>query len=119
MKKIIYCVKIIKCCQNFRKEENRKYIFLSDRYILNFQNYKFSFWNEWASSDVKAIKEGKEDEKWVIVLRNLEKIMPKLGCNKTSIYSTIAELGKNNIKDEPTFLKYMREVVQNLEIFKS
>ena len=28
-------------------------------------------------------------------------------------------LGKNNIKDEPTFLKYMREVVQNLEIFKN
>ena len=122
-KRIIYCVKLIKCCQNFRKEENRKYIFLSDVLYPKFAKLQiisdFSFWNEWASSDVKAIKEGKEDEKWVIVLRNLEKIMPKLGCNKTSIYSTIAELGKNNIKDEPTFLKYMREVVQNLEIFKS
>ena len=122
-KRLIYCLKLIKCCQNFRKEENKKFIYLSDILYPKFQKLQIisdlNFWKEWSLLDFKSQKVGKDDDKWIITFRNLEKIMPKLGCNKTSIYSTIAELAKNNIKDEPTFLRYMREVVQNLEIFKS
>ena len=122
-KRLIYCVKLIKCCQNFRKEENKKYIYLSDVLYPKFQKLQIlsepDFWKEWALLDLKLYKEGSDDEKWIIVLKNIEKIMPNLGYNKTSIYSTIADLGQSNIKDEPTFLRFMREVVQNLEIFKN
>ena len=41
-----------------------------------------------------------------------------LGNNKTLIYTTIADLAKENIHDEQKFLRYMKEVVKNLGIFK-
>ena len=59
-----------------------------------------------------------EDEKWVICLDNIKLAMIKIGFNKTIIYSIVANLAKNNIKEETVFLKYMRKVVEELQIFK-
>ena len=59
------------------------------------------------------------DEKWTKGLDDIEKTMIKMGFNKTMVYSTVANLAKENIKEETVFLKHMRKVVENLKIFKS
>ena len=124
-KKLIYCVKLIKSCNNFRKQENKKFIFLSDILFPKLKKYpiveSLEFWKEWALLDIKDNnqKSKTSDEKWVDSLENIEKSMGKMGLNKTIIYSTIANLAKSNIQEETTFLKHMRKVVENLQIFKS
>ena len=123
-KQLIYCVKLIKSCNNFRKEENKKFIFLSDVLFPKLKKFpiieNLEFWKEWALLDVKDNnqKSKTSDEKWTDALDNIEKSMGKMGLNKTIIYSTIANLAKNNIQEETTFLKHMRKVVENLQIFK-
>ena len=123
-KKLIYCVKLIKSCNNFRKEENKKFIFLSDILFPKLKKFPIvedlEFWKEWALLDVKENnqKSKTSDEKWTESLDNIEKSMGKMGLNKTIIYSTIANLAKSNIQEETTFLKHMRKVVENLQIFK-
>ena len=119
---IFYCAKLIKSCQNFKKEENRKLIYLSDILYPKFQKIQFvnelEFWKQWAlllNSDNKVEKD--ENKKWIESLENIEETLPKFGFKKTMIYSTVADLGKDNITDETLFLGYMREVVMKLKIF--
>ena len=125
-KQILYCTRLMKSCQNFRKEENKKFIYLSDVLFPKFQKIplltKIKFWKQWAELLVKEQKDSKklDDDKWIDSLKNIEIIMKKMGFgnNKTLIYSTIADLAKENIHDESKFLRYMKEVVDNLGIFK-
>lgn len=121
-KMIFYCAKLIKSCQNFKKEENRKLKYLSDILYPKFQKVQIvnelEFWKQWAllqNSDNKVEKD--ENKKWVESLKNIEETLPKFGFKKTMIYSTVADLGKDNITDETLFLGYMREVVMKLKIF--
>ena len=123
-KNMTYCVRLVKCCRNFRKEENKKYIFLSDILYPKFKKeLKFIgesvFWKEWALMGVSEQKDPKKNinEKWVESLKDVEKTMGKMGFNKTMIYSTVALLAKENIKEEKIFLKHMKTVVENLKIF--
>ena len=121
-KKLLYVVKLIKCCQNFKKEENKKLIFLSDILYPKMQKIQIlnelEFWKQWALLNINDNKEKEDiDQKWVKSLRNIEETLPKFGFKKTMIYSTLADLSKDNISKEEVFLKYMREVVQNLKIF--
>ena len=121
-KMLFYCAKLIKSCQNFKKEENRKLIYLSDILYPKFKKVQIvselEFWKQWAlllNSDKKA--KNNENKKWVESLKNIEETLPKFGFKKTMIYSTVADLGKDNINDEKLFLGYMREVVMRLKIF--
>ena len=118
---IFYCAKLLKSCQNFIKEENKK-IYLSDILYPKFQKVQIvselEFWKQWAlllNSDNKIEKD--ENKKWIESLKKIEETLPKFGFKKTMIYSTLADLGKDNIKDEAIFLAYMREVVMKLKIF--
>ena len=122
---ITYIVKLIKSCNNFRKEENKKFIYLSDVLYKKFQKIQIlewsEFWKHWAEIDFEDQKNEKisMDEKWTKGLDDIEKTMIKMGFNKTMVYSTVANLAKENIKEETVFLKHMRKVVENLKIFKS
>ena len=125
-KSLIFCVKLIKCCNNFRKEENRKFILLSDVLFPKLKNLqileKKEFWTHWALLEIEdKIKDNElsEDEKWVVSLENIKHTMLKMGFNKTIVYYTVANLAKDNIKEETVFLKYMRKVVEDLKIFTS
>ena len=124
-KKLAYCVKLIKCCQNFIKKENKKYIYLSDILYPKFkENLKFieefDFWKEWALLGINEQKDSKKHihQKWVKILKDIEKTMGKMGLNKTLIYTTVAHLAQENIKNEEIFKKYMKTVVENLQIYK-
>ena len=124
-KKLYYCVKLIKCCKNFRKEENKKYIYLSDILYPKFKkDLKFieesDFWKEWGLIGINEQKDTKRDinHKWVESLKDIEKTMGKMGYNKTLIYSTVAHLAKENIKDNTLFNNHMKTVVHNLKIFQ-
>ena len=124
-KKIIYCIKLMITCENFRKEENKKYIYLSDFLFPKFQKIsfisKFEFWEQWALLLVQKNSKKSMDDKWVDSLKNIEIAMTKMGFNnnKSIIYSTIADLAKSNIRDESKFLNLMKGVVDHLGIIKS
>ena len=119
---LFYCAKLLKSCQNFKKDDSRKLIYLSDILYPKFQKVpivsELEFWKQWAlllNSDNKGQKD--ENKKWIESLKNIEETLPKFGFKKTMIYSTVADLGKDNITDETLFLGYMREVVMKLKIF--
>ena len=125
-KKLLYIVKLMISCQKFRKEENKKFIYLSDVLFPKYFDFplknEFDFWKQWALLLVDEQKDSKKsmDDKWIESLKNIEIVMPKLGFsnNKTFIYSTIANLAKTYIHDETKFLKHMKDVVDHLGIFK-
>ena len=123
-KKILYCVRLMITCQNFRKEENKKYIYLSDVLFPKFQKIpfisKFEFWEQWALALVQKDSKKSMDDKWVDSLKNIEIAMTKMGFsnNKSKIYSTIADLAKRNIHDKSKFLNLMKDIVDHLGIYK-
>ena len=121
---LVYYVKLLKCCNNFRKKDNKKFIYLSDALFPKLKKIqileKIEFWEKWGNLEITDQSKDNisEDEKWVISLDNIKLAMIKIGFNKTIIYSIVANLAKNNIKEETVFLKYMRKVVEELQIFK-
>ena len=121
-RKLIYIVKLAKSCQNFRKEENKRYIYLSDILFPKFQKIQlfseFDFWKEWALIEINEKKDEKDiNKRWTKILKCLMKIMPQIGLHKSVIFSTIADLAKENIKDETIFSEFMKEVLSNLQIY--
>ena len=121
---LIYYVKLLKCCNNFRKRDNKKFIYLSDVLFPKLKKIQIleaiEFWDKWGQLEIADQSKDNisEDEKWVICLDNIKLAMIKIGFNKTIIYSIVANLAKNNIKEETVFLKYMRKVVEELQIFR-
>lgn len=121
---LVYYVKLMKCCNNFRKKDNKKFIYLSDALFPKLKKIQIledlKFWENWGILEIEDQSKDNigEDEKWVISLDNIKNAMIKIGFNKTLIYSIVANLAKNNIKEETIFLKYMRKVVEELQIFK-
>jgi hypothetical protein len=124
-KNLIYCVKLVKSCHHFRKVENKKDIYLCDTLYPKFQKFPLisekKFWKEWANLDLNEENNennGNEDKnkKSVKSLENIMCSMSKIGFNKTLIYSTIVEIAKENITEEPVFLNFMKKVVEYLKI---
>ena len=123
-KNLILIVKLFRCCNNFKMEENKKYIYLSDVFYPKCKNLEIftqEFWEEWALLDISEEKNEKDmDQKWIKSLEKIESIMSKIGFNKTEIYSIVAELGQKNIKNEDTFSDYNKKLVcENLKIYHS
>ena len=121
-RKMTYIVKLVKCCFNFRKEGYKR-LYLSDILIPKFQKYpiisELEFWKEWTLLYIDKQKdENNINIKWEKSLKNLMIVMPKFGLNKSVIYSTIADLAKENIKDEPMYLSFMKEIASDLKILK-
>ena len=62
-------------CQNFRREENKKYIYLSDALFPKFRKIpfisKFEFWEQWALALVQKNSKKSMDDKWVDSLKNI------------------------------------------------
>ena len=77
-----------------------------------------NFWKEYAKLYIEenCNKNMANDDKWVECLERIEKIMPVMGLKKTMIYSTLADIGKNNI-EESRFSDLMKDVTSRLKIF--
>ena len=78
----------------------------------------FNFWKEYADLYIKddLSKNMNKDDKWIECLEKIEKIMPMMGLKKTMIYSTLADIGKNNIEDSK-FSELMKGITVRLKIF--
>ena len=117
-KQMFYLLRLIKCCDNFKKEEK----FLSDVLYPKLDKIKiindFNFWKEYADLYIKddLSKNMNKDDKWIECLEKIEKIMPMMGLKKTMIYSTLADIGKNNIEDAK-FSELMKGITVRLKIF--
>ena len=79
----------------------------------------FNFWKEYAKLYIEdnCSKNMTNDDKWIECLNKIEKIMPMMGLKKTMIYSTLADIGKNNI-EESKFSDLMKEVISRLKIYE-
>ena len=118
-KKMFYFLRLIKCCDNFTKDGKSLteilYPKLDKIQMLN----DFNFWKEYAKLYIEdnCSKNMTNDDKWIECLNKIEKIMPMMGLKKTMIYSTLADIGKNNI-EESKFSDLMKEVVSRLKIYE-
>ena len=118
-KKLFYALRLIKCCDNFTKEEKSLddfvYPKLDKIQIINEEN----FWKEYANLYIKdnTDKNMDKSDRWIECLNKIEEIMPLMGLKKTMIYTTLASLGKDNIEGNK-FSKLMKDIIQRLDIYK-
>ena len=118
-KKMFYFLRLIKCCDNFTKDGKSLvelvYPKLDKIQMIN----DFNFWKEYAKLYIEdnCSKNMTNDDKWIECLNKIEKIMPMMGLKKTMIYSTLADIGKNNI-EESKFSDLMKDVIGRLKIYE-
>ena len=118
-KKKFYFIRLVKCCDNFTKDGK----YLAETLYPKLDKIKmindFDFWKEYAKLYIQdnCNKNKNIDDKWIESLNKIEKIMPMMGLKKTMIYSTLAEIGKNNI-EEKKFSKLMKQVITRLKIYE-
>ena len=118
-KKCIYCSQLVKCCENFRTKEkslaDTLYPKMGKIQILNEENV----WKEYANIYLKdnCSEEMDKDDKWIECLKRMRDIMTIMGLNKTMIYSTLANLGKDNMT-ESKFSELMKFIINSLKIYE-
>ena len=118
-KKMFYFLRLIKCCDNFTKDGKSLTEILYPKLDKIQMINDFNFWKEYAKLYIEdnCSKNMTNDEKWIECLNKIEKIMPMMGLKKTMIYSTLADIGKNNI-EEGKFSDLMKEVISRLKIYE-
>ena len=117
-KKIYYVSHLIKSCDNFTKDKKSLSEVLYPKLDKIMMINDINFWKEYAKLYIEenCNKNMANDDKWVECLERIEKIMPVMGLKKTMIYSTLADIGKNNI-EESRFSDLMKDVTSRLKIF--
>ena len=109
----------MKCCENFRTKEkslaDTLYPKMGKIQILNEENV----WKEYANIYLKdnCSEEMDKDDKWIECLKRMRDIMTIMGLNKTMIYSTLANLGKDNMT-ESKFSELMKFIINSLKIYE-
>ena len=118
-KKMFYFLRLIKCCDNFTKDGKSLTEILYPKLDKIQMINDFNFWKEYAKLYIEdnCSKNMTNDDKWIECLNKIEKIMPMMGLKKTMIYSTLADIGKNNI-EESKFSDLMKEVISRLKIYE-
>ena len=118
-KKMFYFLRLIKCCDNFTKDGKSLTEILYPKLDKIQMINDFNFWKEYAKLYVEdnCGEITNKDDKWIECLNKIEKIMPMMGLKKTMIYSTLADIGKNNI-EESKFSDLMKEVISRLKIYE-
>ena len=118
-KKMFYFLRLIKCCDNFTKDGKSLTEILYPKLDKIQMINDFNFWKEYAKLYIEdnCSKNMANDDKWIECLNKIEKIMPMMGLKKTMIYSTLADIGKNNI-EESKFSDLMKEVIGRLKIYE-
>ena len=118
-KKMFYFLRLIKCCDNFTKDGKSLTEILYPKLDKIQMINDFNFWKEYAKLYIEdnCSKNMTNDDKWIECLNKIEKIMPMMGLKKTMIYSTLADIGKNNI-EESKFSDLMKEVIGRLKIYE-
>ena len=118
-KKMFYFLRLMKSCDNFTKDGKSLvelvYPKLDKIQMIN----DFNFWKEYAKLYIEdnCSNNMTNDEKWIECLNKIEVIMPMMGLKKTMIYSTLADIGKNNI-EESKFSDLMKDVIGRLKIYE-
>ncbi len=118
-KKMFYFLRLIKCCDNFTKDGKSLTEILYPKLDKIQMINDLNFWKEYAKLYIEdnCSKNMTNDDKWIECLNKIEKIMPMMGLKKTMIYSTLADIGKNNI-EESKFSDLMKEVIGRLKIYE-
>ena len=118
-KKIFYSARLFKCCDNFTKDEKSLasiiYPKLDKIHIINETN----FWREYAKLylDDKFDKNLNNDDHWVNCLKQMKNLLLILKLKNSVIYSILAELGKNIVK-ENKFSRLMKDIISSLRIYE-
>ena len=120
---LLYCVKLVKSCSNFKKYGiNKNVIFLSDTLYPKLHDFRIvniiDFWKKWVETDdsLKEIDKDNKDQKYFICLEKIHLIMAKMRLKKGFILSVVGEFAKENITNQIIFSSLMKKVVENLII---
>ena len=118
-KKIFYSARLFKCCDNFTKDQKPLasilYPKLDKIQIIN----ETDFWKEYAKLylEDKFNKNLSNDDDWVNCLKQMKNLMLILKLKNSVIYSILAELGKNIVK-ESKFSRLMKDIISSLRIYE-